>query len=280
LSDSDGEKASEKHPPKSPDSTLSSKLYDPFEILNSPSNENVTSSQNAPVQKLPEKPQEPVKNAIHYNKNVMAMAANSGLFFNEENLVTSSSSMATNEKQLPLLFTPMKGDTVANEKNASKSDVVPMDLAESPYSPHEYDDSFAPHEENTAKSPRTKQPKGGNKAENIFDVLFGTSTPPGLDRVKSSSKKGPSGEKPVDSNRYLMKMKRQERVIEEVKLVIKPYYSKRTITKEQYKEILRKAVPKICHSREINPQKIKVLIDSYVKLFKHRKKHSSTDEIL
>lgn len=42
-----------------------------------------------------------------------------------------------------------------------------------------------------------------------------------------------------------MKMKRQERVIEEVKLVIKPYYSKRTITKEQYKEILRKAVPKV-----------------------------------
>lgn len=49
----------------------------------------------------------------------------------------------------------------------------------------------------------------------------------------------------MDSNRHLMKMKRQERVIEEVKLVIKPYYSKRTITKEQYKEILRKAVPKV-----------------------------------
>lgn len=190
LSDSDGEKASEKHQAKSPDSTLSSKLYDPFDILNSPSNENVTSSQNAAVQKLPEKPQEPVKNVMHYNKNVMAMASNSGLFFNEENLVTSSSSMATNEKQLPLLFTPMKGDAVANEKNASKNETVPMDLAESPYSPHEYDDSFAPHEENTAKSPRTKQSKGGNKAENIFDVLFGTSTPPGLDRVKSSNKKG------------------------------------------------------------------------------------------
>lgn len=40
-------------------------------------------------------------------------------------------------------------------------------------------------------------------------------------------------------------MKRQERVVEEVKLVMKPYYSKRTITKEQYKEILRKAVPKV-----------------------------------
>lgn len=43
----------------------------------------------------------------------------------------------------------------------------------------------------------------------------------------------------------LMKLKRQERVVEEVKLVIKPYYSKRAISKEQYKEILRKAVPKV-----------------------------------
>lgn len=56
---------------------------------------------------------------------------------------------------------------------------------------------------------------------------------------------GSSGDKTVEPNRYLMKMKRQERVIEEVKLVMKPYYSKRTITKEQYKEILRKAVPKV-----------------------------------
>lgn len=54
-----------------------------------------------------------------------------------------------------------------------------------------------------------------------------------------------SGDKSADPNKYLMKLKRQERVIEEVKLVIKPYYSKRTINKEQYKEILRKAVPKV-----------------------------------
>ena len=195
LSDSDGEKVCEKQPPKSPDSTLSSKLYDPFDILNSPSNENVTSSQNpanqVAHQKQQEKLQEPMKNAISYNKNVMAMATNSSSFFNEENLVTSSSSMATNEKQLPLLFTPMKGDVMQHEKNTSKNDIVPMDIAESPYSPgHEYDDSFPHHDDNAAKSPRTKQSKNSNKPENIFDVLFGSSTPPGLDRVKSSNKKG------------------------------------------------------------------------------------------
>lgn len=195
LSDSDGEKASDKQPPKSPDSTLSSKLYDPFDILNSPSNENVTSSQNTATQaihqKQQEKLQEPAKNTMSYNKNVMAMATASSLFFNEENLVTSSSSMATNEKQLPLLFTPAKGDVPQAEKSAARNDVIPMDIAESPYSPgHEYDDSFAHHDESAAKSPRTKQSKGGNKAENIFDVLFGSSTPPGLDRIKGSGKKG------------------------------------------------------------------------------------------
>ena len=33
--------------------------------------------------------------------------------------------------------------------------------------------------------------------------------------------------------------------MEEVKLAIKPHYSKGRVDKEQYKEILRKAVPKV-----------------------------------
>lgn len=37
----------------------------------------------------------------------------------------------------------------------------------------------------------------------------------------------------------------QERAIEEVKLAIKPFYQKRDINKDEYKEILRKAVQKV-----------------------------------
>lgn len=37
----------------------------------------------------------------------------------------------------------------------------------------------------------------------------------------------------------------QERAIEEVKLAIKPYYQRRDINKDEYKEILRKAVHKV-----------------------------------
>lgn len=44
---------------------------------------------------------------------------------------------------------------------------------------------------------------------------------------------------------FLKKSLRIERVAEEVKLVLKPHYNKKHITKEEYKEILRKAVPKV-----------------------------------
>uniref|UniRef100_A0A1L8DFH9 Putative splicing factor arginine/serine-rich 19 n=1 Tax=Nyssomyia neivai TaxID=330878 RepID=A0A1L8DFH9_9DIPT len=77
---------------------------------------------------------------------------------------------------------------------------------------------------------------------------------------------------------FLRKLNRQERVVEEVKLVLKPHYNKKHITKDEYKDILRKAVPKICHSRtgEINPQKIQTLIEAYVRKFRIKRKISGS----
>lgn len=74
--------------------------------------------------------------------------------------------------------------------------------------------------------------------------------------------------------KFLKKLNRQERVVEEVKLALKPYYSRREIDKEEYKEIMRKSVPKVCHNRsgDINPVKIKILIEGYIKKFKHQQK--------
>jgi PHD and RING finger domain-containing protein 1 len=93
---------------------------------------------------------------------------------------------------------------------------------------------------------------------------------------------------------YLDKLNRQERVIEEVKLVLKPFYQRRDVTKIEYKEIMRKAVPKVCfvirfcHScrnligllgqvchnktQEINPAKIKALVEKYIKQVKAERK--------
>lgn len=44
---------------------------------------------------------------------------------------------------------------------------------------------------------------------------------------------------------FLKKLNRQERVVEEVKLVLKPHYNKKRINKEEYKDILRRSVPKV-----------------------------------
>ena len=44
---------------------------------------------------------------------------------------------------------------------------------------------------------------------------------------------------------YMKKLHVQERAVEEVKLAIKPFYQKREVTKEEYKDILRKAVQKV-----------------------------------
>lgn len=44
---------------------------------------------------------------------------------------------------------------------------------------------------------------------------------------------------------YLKKLHTQERAVEEVKLAIKPYYQRKDINKEEYKDILRKAVHKV-----------------------------------
>jgi hypothetical protein len=43
----------------------------------------------------------------------------------------------------------------------------------------------------------------------------------------------------------MKKLNRQERVIEECKLAIKPFYASKKISKDEYKEILRRCVPKV-----------------------------------
>lgn len=74
--------------------------------------------------------------------------------------------------------------------------------------------------------------------------------------------------------KFLKKLNRQERVVEEVRLALKPHYTTKKISKADYKEILRKCVPKICHTKsgEINPMKIKEMVKGYVKKFRYLKK--------
>lgn len=81
-------------------------------------------------------------------------------------------------------------------------------------------------------------------------------------------------------DKYLKKLHMQERAIEEVKLAIKPFYQRRDINKDEYKEILRKAVQKVCHSKsgEINPVKVGNLVKAYVDKYKHARKHKKGED--
>lgn len=186
------------------------------------------------------------------------------------------------------------------------NEVIDVDLDfESPYSPgsSDYEDLFEPPVETKKPTKTTKSPA----KQNTFDNLFGSTSP-----VFKSKSKSKAGKMPVKMNKkqaskgstktvgvkidedhlkilddlpnsavemqvkdkFLKKLNRQERVVEEVKLVLKPHYNKKHISKEQYKDILRRAVPKICHNRsgEINPKKIQNLIEAYVRKSRQHKK--------
>ncbi|XP_063145355.1 LOW QUALITY PROTEIN: PHD and RING finger domain-containing protein 1 [Candoia aspera] len=118
-------------------------------------------------------------------------------------------------------------------------------------------------------------PESGNLATASEPGVQAASTGDAEEKVKASKS-------PVDKTKneeYMKKLHMQERAVEEVKLAIKPFYQKREITKEEYKDILRKAVQKICHSKsgEINPVKVANLVKAYVEKYKHIRKHKKTD---
>lgn len=260
LSDSDGEKNVIKNKaPKSPDST---KLYDPFDILNSPSNGNVSSSQQNAITNAK-------ANKIHDHRET-TIKGNAQTFITqkifppiqttEENLVTSSSNSNAFEK----IF-QSKNNKIEVFQNELIQNTNMGTTIESPYSPGgTNDDATNDHEDENESSINmsnlSSKPTARTSA-NLFDELFGSSSPPGLDRIKSGSKKceriflKKKCKNQINfvvsyfladpTNKYINKLKRQERVIEEVKGAIKPHYSKRAINKEQYKEIMRKAVPKV-----------------------------------
>lgn len=171
LSDSEGEKHF--HLLKSPDST---KLYDPFDILNSPPNQNVSSSQQNTKQTSTIKLIE-YRDASKVNVQMPVIQKHIN---NEENLVTSSSSVNAFEKNFPAR--PSKPEVLQQEviQTLNKNMTI-----ESPYSPGN-DDSY---HDSTAPFFKTKSQKVNEKQPNILDDLFGALSPPALDNIKNSSNK-------------------------------------------------------------------------------------------
>ncbi|XP_067283050.1 protein SCAF11 [Pseudorasbora parva] len=79
------------------------------------------------------------------------------------------------------------------------------------------------------------------------------------------------------SKKEKQKLQIQERAVNEVKAAIKPYYQKNEINKDEYKEIVRKAVEKVCHSKsgEVNADKVANLVKAYVDKYKRIRKSKS-----
>ncbi|KAM7414278.1 hypothetical protein PAMA_019207 [Pampus argenteus] len=100
-------------------------------------------------------------------------------------------------------------------------------------------------------------------------------------KLKQEGARRPSSTVQTSSQQYLKKLHMQERAIEEVKLAIKPFYQRRDINKDEYKEILRKAVQKVCHSKsgEINPVKVGNLVKAYVDKYKHDRKRKKGEDL-
>lgn len=110
-------------------------------------------------------------------------------------------------------------------------------------------------------------------------VLTTASEPAGHAAATNNSEEKTAAPRPATekakNEEYMKKLHVQERAVEEVKLAIKPFYQKREVTKDEYKDILRKAVQKICHSKsgEINPVKVGNLVRAYVDKYRHMRKH-------
>lgn len=81
----------------------------------------------------------------------------------------------------------------------------------------------------------------------------------------------------ADSSKKEKKLEFKERAINEVKAAIKPYYQKNDINKDEYKEIVRKAVEKVCHSKsgDVNADKVANLVKAYVDKYKCVRKSKS-----
>lgn len=83
----------------------------------------------------------------------------------------------------------------------------------------------------------------------------------------------------ADSSKKEKKVQIQERAAQEVKGAIKPYYQNKDITKDEYKEIVKKAVDKVCHSKsgEVDSAKVANLVKAYVDKYKHSRKKGPDD---
>ena len=68
------------------------------------------------------------------------------------------------------------------------------------------------------------------------------------------------------NTKQLSKMERCKMAEEKIVPFLKPHFSRGIISKETYKEIMRKCVGKICNKSHINDKEISDLVESHVNM--------------
>lgn len=105
--------------------------------------------------------------------------------------------------------------------------------------------------------------------------------PEDADSMRRNNSKTSKREKATQQASFETKCDIQKQVVSEMKELLRPLYSKRKINKEEYKEIMRQAVPKLCHNRKtrVASSRIKKYAEKYTsRVLKLHKKSSSQTE--
>lgn len=88
-----------------------------------------------------------------------------------------------------------------------------------------------------------------------------------------------SGNKQDNSRIKQQKVLLESKVVQEVKKSLDPYYRNKSITKDEYKQIVAKCVKKVVKAEcgdVIEPEKMQTLVLGYIKYYKHRQMKSHT----
>lgn len=139
----------------------------------------------------------------------------------------------------------------------NKKDADDASFTSSPRSPSDDDDDEEEDDE-----------EEGGEIKELLDYIGSAGA--GVGVSKESSTPQPTTEL-AKHQVYLRKLNFQERVSEEVKKALKPAFAAKTVSKDQYKEIMRKVVSKTTNSydgrSELNGKKVKAMVESYVKKY-------------
>ncbi|KAK9739931.1 Ring finger domain [Popillia japonica] len=265
--------------------TIASALPQRIVLPNTTKSSPVKVSPNKlPIKSTPIKPM-PAKNLMNKSNKSSRKSNNHSGNENYDALLDFESPYSPGSSDYEDLFEPPPAEANAPTKNTSSSNNNKQSASQKP--PKDttaFDILFGTSPVNNSFNKTKSKPKGGNNANKYKKNTKGTKQV-GVkideDTLKILDELPNSAVEMQVKYKYLKKLNRQERVVEEVKLVLKPHYNKKHINKEEYKDILRRAVPKICHNKsgEINPQKIQNLIEAYVKKIRHSKKVTSSSSV-